>query len=163
MLYDTRGEEHYRTFTTQFYRKTDAVILMYSVDDSNSFDNLGRWISDARNSINNDNVVWVLVGNKSDLPLYVEQGDIDALRCQLNTTLSFFTSAKTGERVLSTFERAITETHNKFVSRPSQQVRPVNLVRSSSHTGTNEGSIVLAPDPKGDKEQGSKQQTSCCY
>ncbi len=150
ILYDTCGEEQYRTVTTQFYRKTDAVLLMYSVEDTNTFENLRRWISDAKRCFNNEEVVWVLIGNKSDLPLYVQHGDIEALCHQLSTHLSFFTSAKTGERVQSTFDKVITETHR------SQQGRPAAVEH------TNEGpSIRIVPEPTSDVPK-PRSNYNCC-
>lgn len=87
---------------------------MYSVEDRFTFENLQEWIENARDSIADiDNFVWALVGNKSDLPLEIEHDTIIARQEQLQTQLSFFTSAKTGENVVASFERIIEAIHTK--------------------------------------------------
>lgn len=87
---------------------------MYSVEDRFTFENLQEWIENAVDSIDDiDNFVWALVGNKSDLPLEIEHETILSRQEQLETNLSFFTSAKTGENVVSTFERIIEAIHSK--------------------------------------------------
>ena len=100
--------------TSNFYRNASAAILMYSVEDRFTFENLQEWIENAHDSIDDiDGFVWALVGNKSDLPLEIEHDTILARQEQLDTQLSFFTSAKTGENVTSTFERIIEAIHAK--------------------------------------------------
>ena len=85
---------------------------MYSVEDRFTFENLQEWIENAHDSIEDiDNFVWVLVGNKTDLPLEIEHDTILSKCEQLNTELSFFTSAKTGENVTAAFERIIEAIH----------------------------------------------------
>ena len=87
---------------------------MYSVEDRFTFENLQEWIENARDSISDlDSFVWALVGNKSDLPLEIEHDTILARQEQLETELSFFTSAKTGENVVPAFERIIQAIHIK--------------------------------------------------
>lgn len=115
-LHDTGGGERFRTLTSNFYRNASAAILMYSVEDRFTFENLQEWIENACDSICDiDNFVWALVGNKSDLPLEIEHDTILARQEQLGTNLSFFTSAKTGENVTATFERIIEELHARKI------------------------------------------------
>ena len=87
---------------------------MYSVEDRFTFENLQEWIDNAVDSIDDiDNFVWALVGNKSDLPLEIELDTIKSRQEQLNTDLSYFTSAKTGENVMQSMEHLIEVIHRK--------------------------------------------------
>ena len=87
---------------------------MYSVEDRFTFENLQEWIENAKDSISDlDSFVWALVGNKSDLPLEIEHDSIVARQETLETNLSFFTSAKTGENVVGSFQRIIEAIHQK--------------------------------------------------
>jgi len=89
---------------------------MYSVEDRFTFENLQEWIDNALDSIDDiDNFVWALVGNKSDLPLEIEHDTIKSRQEQLNTDLSYFTSAKTGENVTQAFQHLIEAIHRKKV------------------------------------------------
>lgn len=103
--------------TSNFYRNADAAILMYSIEDRYTFENLQEWVESALDVVDMDTFVFALVGNKSDLPLEVEHESIKA-RCDvLNTQLSFFTSAKTGENVIDTLEKIIHHVHTTKITR----------------------------------------------
>ena len=117
-LHDTGGGERFRTLTSNFYRNADAAILMYSVEDSYTFENLQEWVESASEVVDLDTFVFALVGNKSDQPLEVQHESIKARCDMLNTQLSFFTSAKTGENVLQAFEKIISHVHTTKIGRP---------------------------------------------
>lgn len=112
---------------------------MYSVEDRFTFENLQEWIDNAIDSIDDiDNFVWALVGNKSDLPLEIEHDTIVSRQEYLNTELSFFTSAKTGENVIQSLERIIEDIHSRKsgakspISASSSHSKPVIIGRTSS-------------------------------
>ena len=116
-LHDTGGGERFRTLTSNFYRNASAAILMYSVDEMLSFQNLQEWIENLQSSMipwDPDNFVWAIVGNKCDLPLEIEHDTILSLCKNQKTNLNFFTSAKTGENVKEAFERIVEEVHRKL-------------------------------------------------
>tara|TARA_B110000037_G_scaffold168734_1_gene191126 strand:+ start:467 stop:1084 length:618 start_codon:yes stop_codon:yes gene_type:complete len=65
-IWDTAGQESFRSITRSFYRASAGVILMYSIDNKNSFDNIKSWLNDINNELNR-NIPIILVGNKKDL------------------------------------------------------------------------------------------------
>ena len=65
-IWDTAGQESFRSITKIFYRSADAVILGYSITDRATFDNLKAWMREVREQCYPD-VMLFLVGNKSDL------------------------------------------------------------------------------------------------
>lgn len=139
-LHDTGGGERFRTLTSNFYRNASAAILMYSVEDRFTFENLQEWIENAHDSITDvDNFVWALVGNKSDLPLEIEHDTILSRQEQLKTELSFFTSAKTGENVTATFERIIEAIHSKRQGEKVKVGSKSSTVRVKTSTHTTKG------------------------
>lgn len=110
---------------------------MYSVEDRFTFENLQEWIENAHDSIDDiDGFVWALVGNKSDLPLEIEHDSILARQEQLNTELSFFTSAKTGENVTSAFERIIEAIHAKKLGEKTQDSASKSVKIKSTTRGS---------------------------
>ncbi len=138
-LHDTGGGERFRTLTSNFYRNASAAILMYSVEDRFTFENLQEWIDNAIDSIDDiDNFVWALIGNKSDLPLEIEHDTIVSRQEHLNTELSFFTSAKTGENVIQSLDRIIEDIHSRksgataHISSSSSHSKPVIIGRTAS-------------------------------
>ena len=62
-IWDTCGQEMYRSLIQGFYRNTAATILVYSKTDRNSFDNLAMWIKDIKNNTEQDMPI-LLAGNK---------------------------------------------------------------------------------------------------
>lgn len=65
-LLDTAGQEEYDMLRTIVYVNADVVIVCYSVDDPNSYDNIClKWIPEVRKFAGK--VPVVLVGNKTDL------------------------------------------------------------------------------------------------
>ena len=141
-LVDTGGGERFRTLTSNFYRNADAALLMYSVEDRYTFENLQEWIEDAQNIVDSENFIWALVGNKSDLGREVEDHRVKARCEQLSTRLSFFTSAKTGSNVIESLERVVTQIHRKRLGTSNNNAAPkktsglVNPVHSTTSTRT---------------------------
>lgn len=133
-LHDTGGGERFRTLTSNFYRNADAAILMYSVEDQYTFENLQEWIENAQDSVDLDNFVWALVGNKCDLPLEIEHDNI-LDKCEfLGTKLSFFTSAKTGENVKAAFEEIVEAVHEFTTTKPKPSVNNVKISQSTGRS-----------------------------
>ncbi len=139
-LHDTGGGERFRTLTSNFYRNADAAILMYSVEDRFTFENLQEWYENASEVLPNvDNFVWGVVGNKVDLPIEVEMESVDD-KCQsIGTELKFLVSAKTGEMVQESLEAVIREVHKRSLARRAtgtDTILPsgVNITQVSNNT-----------------------------
>lgn len=65
-IWDTAGQEKYRTITTMYYKGAHGIILAFSCDDHVSFENVENWLKQIKqNTV--ENVVVVLVANKCDL------------------------------------------------------------------------------------------------
>ena len=75
-IWDTIGQEKYRALSKLFLNDTEIVILVYSIDDSNSFKELEYWKNLAKEQID-QNVFLGVVGNKSDLYLYQQISELD--------------------------------------------------------------------------------------
>lgn len=65
-IWDTAGQESFRSITKIFYRGAHCAILAYSVGRRDSFENLVDWLKEVRNSCSPDVKIF-LIGNKSDL------------------------------------------------------------------------------------------------
>ena len=133
VLNDTANAERFRTFTTSYYREVDAAILMYSVDDSYTFECLQSWIEEANEyCARSKKFVWAVIGNKSDLQLEVEMDRVRQLCEHVNTKLCFYTSAKTGENVISAFEEIIREIHKRHSGDRRSSMGSIQLKTSSN-------------------------------
>ncbi|OUC39758.1 Ras family protein [Trichinella nativa] len=89
-LWDTAGQERFRSITKQYFRKADAVILMFDLVSVSSFTSVREWITGIRAAVEEDCVVCI-IGNKTDLVQEGKQAD--------GESLYFETSAKSGDSV----------------------------------------------------------------
>ena len=66
LLYDTAGQEKFRSLIPLYTREANIILLIYDISNLESFNNIGKWYESLEN-INKDEVIFALVGNKSDL------------------------------------------------------------------------------------------------
>jgi len=65
-LWDTAGQESFRSITRSYYRGCSGVMLIYDVTCRESFEHLRRWCAEVREyAIDNPTVT--IIGNKTDL------------------------------------------------------------------------------------------------
>lgn len=62
-VWDTSGQERFRTVTQTYYKGAQAIILVYSVDDRESFKNITNWMSTIE-QWSSENVCVMLIGIK---------------------------------------------------------------------------------------------------
>ncbi|ANB14055.1 Rab family GTPase SEC4 [Sugiyamaella lignohabitans] len=102
-VWDTAGQERFKTITTAYYRGAMGILLVYDVCNEKSFENIRSWYSNVEQHAS-ENVVLILVGNKSDMSekrvISPEQGQ--ALADELGIPF-IEASAKTNDNVEDTF------------------------------------------------------------
>jgi len=64
-IWDTAGQERFRAITTSYFKGSNAVMLVYSVTDRDTFDNINKWCRQIR-ELGDLNTNILLVGNKCD-------------------------------------------------------------------------------------------------
>ena len=101
-IYDTAGQEKYRSLTRQYYHKANGIILVFDLTNENSFNKLNIWIKEIND--NAGNVEVFLVGNKSDLEgRKISKNKAENFAKEKN--LKYIeTSAKEGTNILLLFE-----------------------------------------------------------
>ena len=65
-LWDTAGQERFRAISRLYYRGASAVLLVYSLIDEQSFEEMGQWLQEMKDNLGQDVVIHV-VGTKSDI------------------------------------------------------------------------------------------------
>ena len=73
-IWDTAGQERFRAIASSYYRGAHAIIVVYAIDDVNSFQNVRTWLTDIDNNTKSKDstkaaptIVKYLVGNKADI------------------------------------------------------------------------------------------------
>ena len=74
-LWDTAGQEIYRSLNKIFMKESKIVIIVFSIDSRQSFDQIDFWLNYIKEILGNDNYIIGLVGNKSDLFLNQQISD----------------------------------------------------------------------------------------
>ncbi|MDR2074394.1 MAG: GTP-binding protein [Oscillospiraceae bacterium] len=98
-IWDTAGQERYRSIALSFVRNSKIVVIVFSVDDTNSFGAIVTWLSLLRGYVDIENIKFILVANKTDLKeRLVAEGEIQQKAESLGMPV-YFCSAKTGEGV----------------------------------------------------------------
>ena len=65
-IWDTIGQEQYRTLTHIFFKDSKIVIFVYDKSRKDSFTELQYWIDEVKKLLNED-IIMAIVGNKADL------------------------------------------------------------------------------------------------
>jgi len=109
LLWDTAGQERFYTIAKAYFRAALGVILVFDICDRKSFDELPRWLRDARVEAD-PHCAAVLVGNKIDQRDRRRVSHEEAAEFARVHGLSYFeTSAKDGSNVQEVFAKATTE------------------------------------------------------
>ena len=66
-IWDTAGQEKYRSVTKMFIQDTNIIVFVYSIDDKSSFEDLNYWFNLTKEITGDEQVVFGVAGNKCDL------------------------------------------------------------------------------------------------
>ena len=158
-IWDTCGQEVYRSLISSFFRSASLAIIVYSIDTEDSFNNIEKWLNDIKTQSNPDIKIF-LIGNKADLEdkrrLTKEQGE---QLCN-DHKLAFFmeTSAKTGfnvQNVLIQVAKELYLQHEEIknrVSRPGTMIMPLP-------EDNNNNLVKLEIE----EEENTKRKKFCCF
>lgn len=168
-IWDTAGQEKFRSLTKSYYRDTNAVLLVYDICKMDSFSNIKSWMSEINANIqSNNNILIILVGNKLDEERNRMVSKKEGERLAKQTDALFWeTSAKTGAHVDSMFH-CIAEnllqmkTSNSIISSTNHFIQQSNGY-STSHVLHHSISSSSSTSNKLPKSQSTKQlRNSCC-
>ena len=151
-MWDTCGQEIYRSLIQGFYRNTTATILVYSKTNRSSFDNLGMWIKDIKNNTEQDMPI-LLIGNKCDeenrnIAVTKEEGE--EYSKQYNLKYFNETSAKNGYNINEIFEEVAKVVYKEYyLKRKSRQQQKI-------------GKMTLEKKEDKDNNDLKKSKKKCC-
>eukprot|EP00440_Ansanella_granifera_P020041 gb/GFBE01021773.1/.p1 GENE.gb/GFBE01021773.1/~~gb/GFBE01021773.1/.p1 ORF type:complete len:217 (+),score=45.69 gb/GFBE01021773.1/:1-651(+) len=101
-IWDTAGQEAFRSITRAYYRGATGALLVYDITRRATFDHLAQWLMDARQNAQ-QNMVIILIGNKSDLERREVSYEEGAWFARQNGLFFLEASAKTGLNVETAF------------------------------------------------------------
>mgnify|MGYP002870146623 CR=1 FL=1 len=66
-LWDTAGQERYRAINRMFFKDAKIILIVYSIIDKHSFDEVDFWIKYVKENIKDEKYIIALIANKNDL------------------------------------------------------------------------------------------------
>ena len=159
-IWDTCGQEVYRSLISSFFRSASLAIIVYSIDTEDSFNNIEKWLNDIKTQSNPDIKIF-LIGNKADLEdkrrLTKEQGE---QLCK-DHKLTFFmeTSAKTGFNVQNVFIQVAKELYLQHEEIKNRVSRPGTLIMPINEENNNQNVVKLEIE----EEEKTKRKKFCCF
>eukprot|EP00026_Physarum_polycephalum_P017366 Phypoly_transcript_18571.p1 GENE.Phypoly_transcript_18571~~Phypoly_transcript_18571.p1 ORF type:complete len:218 (+),score=40.25 Phypoly_transcript_18571:92-745(+) len=116
-IWDTAGQDRYRSLAPMYYRGAAAAILVYDITRRSSFEAMRKWVQELqKQSCSSPNIILAIAGNKCDLTAQreINQSDLDKYVAELKketkqsgkdeeTFIAMECSAKTGQNVNELF------------------------------------------------------------
>ncbi len=142
-IWDTAGQERFRSIVRTYYRGSHAVMVIFDLSNKETFDHAFEWIEQIKYTINIENYQILLVGNKADKFIEVEQNEINSLIDKYDGMKYIRTSIVKNKNIDAAFETLISDcVQNNIYQLDSNKHVPV--IRTQE----------LIMDPNTD---------SCCY
>ena len=151
LLYDTAGQEKFKSLIPLYTNEANIILLIYDVSNKESFDNIGKWF-DSLNNINKEEVIFALVGNKSDLDynrkVIKEEAELYAKE---HNYIFQEVSALNGEGIQELFL-------NKLID----QIRTQFIQRGNTLTDQEEEKLKINIGKNVEKVKNNKKKCNCC-
>ena len=113
-IWDTAGQDRFRTITKNYYKGANGIILIYDVTSSETYENVENWISQIKEEAS-PNVVIYLVGNKVDMEDKRKVTTEEGQKIADENNLPFIeTSAKSDININETFDNLVEKMDSVF-------------------------------------------------
>ena len=103
-LWDTCGQETFKSVVRQYMRASDCVIVVFDISRNETFDGLDYWVVQAKELLGSS-IPIIIVASKIDLTHIVDMNEVEKY-CSQNHFPLFKVSSKTGENVSELFQHA---------------------------------------------------------
>ena len=158
-IWDTCGQEVYRSLIASFYRSASLAIIVYSIENADSFNNIEKWLNDIKTQSNPDVKIF-LIGNKADLEDKRKITKATGEKFCQEHQISFFaeTSAKTGFNVENVFVEVAKELyiqHEDIKNRLSRS-GSISLLEYNPEENNNKYNLE-------NEDEENRQKKVCCF
>ena len=160
-IWDTCGQEVYRSLISSFYRNSSLAIIVYAIDNQESFDNLESWLDEIKSQTHPYLKIF-LIGNKVDLEdkRVVTKENVNDL-CDTHDIKYFLeTSAKTGFNAKNIFIEAAKVLYEQHIKLKDRMSRTESLGYINNDEGKR--SNIESMERLEEKENNEKKRKKCC-
>ena len=139
-IWDTAGQEKFKSVSVQYIKNCIGILLVYSIDERNSLNNLENWIKDIKDKTNYEKVPLILIGNKCDLEDERKVSKEEGEKFALKYNIKFFEcSAKNNINVNQAFESLINEVvenyQDEFISENDKGIKIEENINKTKKEG----------------------------
>lgn len=139
-IWDTRGQEKFRTITESYYRGAHGIVLVFDLTNTESMDHINSWLGEVER-YTCESVYKVIVGNKCDLSHVSESRRAEARKFADALGIVYFeASAKVGIGVEEAFEKLTMELMSRRVVLDPSDHRAKAIELSPTSTTPSDGS-----------------------
>lgn len=156
-IWDTCGLEEFHSCTPNLYKNTLFAIVVYEINNKNSFENADRWINLLKKNSQPETLIF-LVGNKNDLENEREVSRDEGTKFVEDNNLNYFieTSAKENKYVDELFNQGLAQLYelNKKYENNKEKDEDEERIDFSKRKGSFRVEI--------ERKQSQKKNNNCC-
>jgi small GTP-binding protein len=159
-IWDTCGQEKYKSLIKNYYQNSSLAIIVYSVVDEKSFDDVNEWYKEIKLNTSPDCKIF-LIANKVDLPerkITTEQGK--KFKIDFKFDLFMETSAKSGFNSKELFINCANLLYKKYERIEMYEKNP-NSNEEKILKNIQKKKFALKRDDE-DEEEDDENESSCC-
>ena len=145
-LWDTAGQERYRAINRMFFKDARIILIVYSIIDKHSFDEVDFWIKYVKENIKDEKYIIALIANKNDL--YEKQivMDEEGREAAEKYNIDFLTTSAKTDAV----------SFKEFVNRLI--INYINMTEGSGNKADKKDTLKINKDKKSEDQKNKK----CC-
>ena len=120
-VWDTAGQERYKSLTNAFFKNAQGIILVYDVNNLETFENLKYWLQSINLNLGeNTDIKKIIIGNKIDLNREVSREEAEKF-AQQNGVAYFETSAKENKGIPESIRYLVGEVLKDKINPPNNK------------------------------------------
>ena len=121
-VWDTTGQERYNSITKLFVKGSHIVILVYSIDNLQSFEKINFWLNYIKEELQQGKYILGILGNKRDLYEFevVSEEDGKKLAQKKNAVFGLVSAKIDVNGIINYFDTILEEYISKFGNIPDE-------------------------------------------
>ena len=134
-IYDTAGQERFRSLVQNLYKAADGILLIYDVSKVESFNLINKWINGIKENVDIEKIGFIVVGNKIDLPENIKEVN-EKMKKDLEKQLGYKiieASAKEDINVTESFELLV----DKMIKLKEEKIDKIKSIKIKKNSFKN--------------------------
>lgn len=153
-IWDTCGEERFRSVTRQYYSNANGIIVLFDLTNKITFHNIDSWLNDICNYSEDSEIV--VIGNKCDLKLKRQVNEKEINDYIMSKHLKYYeASAKDGSNIDIIFENLAQRLCKKAIENEKKKAKVCDIDKKSNDK-------KLLVNPLNTQKTNPKNKEPCC-